>query len=150
MSTILVRTAAALCVLLIWKPALADESKTAMPNLVGTWTGEKTIYFLKGSRHSVDILNITEQEGAHFRGTRTWEHRSDDEPLGHAGDDHTHQASEPILGIVGFDNKTIHIVEHDDLGQLHARLADPDTMEVIYVEPGENAAVFRVIMKRKR
>ena len=38
--------------------------------------------------------------------------------------------------MIGFDNRTIYIVEHDDHGQLHAQLVDSDTMEVVYVEPG--------------
>ncbi|MCP4319644.1 MAG: hypothetical protein GY789_27605 [Hyphomicrobiales bacterium] len=144
----ILHTAAALIFLTIAAPVFgADES---IPNLVGTWTGEKTVYFLKGERHSIDVLKITEQSGAHFRGTRSWEHVTEGEPLGHAGDEHSHVASEPILGMIGFDNRTIYIVEHDDQGQLHAQLVDSDTMEVVYVEPGENAAVFRVEMTRKR
>ena len=99
----MIRTAAAFLFLMSAVPGFAQDT---VPDLVGTWMGEKTVYFFEGERHSVDILMITEQSGAHFRGTRSWEHISDDEPLGHAGDDHSHAASEPILGMIGFDNRT--------------------------------------------
>lgn len=139
-----------LCSLLACSVAAAEEGVKSIPDLVGTWTGEKKIYYQKGERQSTSELRIFEQDGAYFRGCRIWGHtETEKEPLGHAGGKHVRQALEPILGIIGFDFKTIYMVEHDDWAHLHARLVGPDTMEVVYVESGPNAAVFRVTLKRK-
>jgi hypothetical protein len=146
-----IRIAIILYSLLACSVAVAEEGVKSLPDLVGTWTGEKKVYYQQGERQSTSELRISEQDGAYFRGYRIWEHsETEKEPLGHAGGKHAHQASEPILGIIGFDFKTIHMVEHDDWAHLHAHLVTPDTMEVVYVESGPNAAIFRVILKRKR
>jgi len=129
----------------------AEAQDPAFPDLVGSWVGEKTVYFFDGTRHSVEELQITRQDGSHFSGTRSWHHpEADKDPLGHVGGEQIHRASEPILGIVDFDGETLHIVEHDDWAHIRARLVDADTMEVVYIESGPNAAVYRVTLKRER
>ncbi len=55
---------------------------------------------------------------------------------------------EPFIGVVGFENKSITIVEHDDMGTITGQLIDRDTMQLIYGEPGSNAMVFRLELKR--
>ena len=85
-------------------PALAQQHAPVIPNLVGSWNGEKTVYFFDGERHSVEELQITEQDGFHFSGTRSWHHPEEDQdPIGHVGGELVHRASEPILGIFDFD-----------------------------------------------
>jgi hypothetical protein len=96
------------------------------------------------------VMKITEQNGAHFKGVRLWEHDPKHEPTFDAGGKKTHKAEEPILGIIGFDGKTIYAVEHGDWGVFHWRLVDPDTIESIYVESGPNAAIGRAIFKRTK
>ena len=122
-----------------------------MPDLVGSWKGEKTVYYLEGERRSISELEITKQDGFHFSGTRSWQHTEEDKaPLGQVGGEHVRRASEPILGLVDFDGTTLHIVEHDDWGHFRGRLVDSDTIQLIYVESGPNAAVYRVTLKRER
>lgn len=128
---------------------LAAENVKPLPNLLGTWAGEKKIYYQKGETRSTTELRITEQDGAYFRGFHVWEQSQKKDPLGHVRGENVYQASEPIMGIIAYDSTTIYMVEHGDLGHLNARLAGPDTMEVVYMESGPNAAVFRIILHRK-
>lgn len=93
----LVGIGALLVLLLAWMPAFADDQTKAVPNLVGTWTGEKSIYFLKGEKRSVDVLEITEQSDAHFGGTRSWRHVPKSKPMGHVSGDHVSKTSDPFL-----------------------------------------------------
>ena len=131
--------------------ALHAEGNKPPPNLVGTWhCAELKAYFHKGSRLSTDGLRVTEQDGAYFRGVHFWEHPEKKEAVAHVGGKPVTKASEPIMGVIGFDGKTIYIVEHDDTGVFHCRLTDPDTIEVVYVEAGFAAAIGRYIWKRKK
>jgi hypothetical protein len=57
--------------------------------------------------------------------------------------------TEPFVGVIGFDGKSITIAEQDDTGVLHGKLVGKDTMLLIYEEPGANAMVFRLELKRK-
>jgi hypothetical protein len=139
--------AAILCSLLVWAPALAQDG--ALPNLVGTWRGERTTYFKEGQRQATEELRIMEQNGAYFRATKIWEHvEKDSEPMGHVGERGVHQASEPMLGVIDFDGETIHIVEHADWGQFHGRLVDRDTIEGVLMESGPHAVIYRVVLMR--
>lgn len=136
-----------LCSLLVWGPALAQEG--ALPNLVGTWKGERTTYFKEGQRQAAEELRITEQDGAYFRATKVWEHaEKNEQPLGHVGEP-VGQASEPMLGVIDFDRETIHMVEDEDWGQFRGRLVDQDTIEGILMESGPYAVIYRVVLKRE-
>lgn len=139
-----------LCLVLVYSPAIAAEGSKSMPNLVGTWTGKEKAHFHKATREAVRELRVTEQDGAYFRGFRSWEHTDKKEAHGDVGGKKVHKATEPIIGVIGFDGKTIYLVEHGDWGIVHARLVGPDTIEAIYVESGPAAAIFRTLYKRKR
>ncbi len=56
---------------------------------------------------------------------------------------------EPFIGVIGFDGKSITIVERDDMGTITGQLTDRDTMQLIYGESGSNAIVFRMELKRQ-
>lgn len=143
--------AVVLCSLLACSAAMAGDDREPMPNLVGTWICEELkAFFHKGSRQSTDGLRVTEQDGAYFRGIHFWEHPEKKDALAHVGGKPTTKATEPIVGVIGFDRKTIYIVEHGDWGVFHGRLVGPDTIEVVYVESGPAAAIGRYIWKRKR
>jgi hypothetical protein len=138
--------AAMLCSLLVWAPVLAQEGPP--PDLVGTWKGERTTYFQEGKRQATEELRITEQDGAYFRATKTWQHAEKDmEPLGHVGEP-IGRASEPMLGVIDFDGETIYMVEHGDWGQFRGRLVDRDTIQGVLMESGPHAVIYRVVLKR--
>ncbi|MEH6545423.1 MAG: hypothetical protein V7701_03275 [Sneathiella sp.] len=63
------------------------------------------------------------------------------------GIDHT--LSEPVLGVIDWDRKSIIWLDKDDETVRRARLINSRTMEMIAYEPGEHAVVNRMIMIRK-
>jgi len=66
-------------------------------------------------------LRVTEQDVADFLGVRSRRHEGLDVGFEVVGKPTT-EASEPVLGIVRFDNKTIYMVEHGDTGIMQWRI----------------------------
>ena len=141
-----------LCVLMTSSAAAAEEVGKSAPNLLGKWTAESKDMFVEGVRHFKGVLEITSQDGPLFSGTWSWK-ISDGSPVatsGASGIARVTKAEERIVGVVGFDGKTIHIAEKDDWGKHVGRLVGTDTMHVIYVESGPGASAGRRILKRER
>lgn len=115
-------------------PAL---SQTA-PSLIGTW---KSIHYTQSSRGitTIDVeLVIDEQVGGLFNGRVTWQLLK----IGERG-------VEDILGVIGWDNKTITIVNVNDTGYTHGYLVNNVTIEHIYFESGNNAVVSRGVWRKQ-
>jgi hypothetical protein len=108
------------------------------------------VYFHKGARLSMDGIRVTEQDGAYFRGIHFWEHAEKKEAIAHVGTKPAVKATEPIMGVIGFDGKTLYIVEQGDAGVFHGRLTGTNTIEVVYLESGHAAAIARFTWERKR
>lgn len=113
----------------------AQTVGTAVPQLKGTWEGEHRAHFRGATSASHMRITITEQDGEIFSGVYEW--------TGHG-----RQGQEKIIGVIGFDGRTISIVEEPDLGRIDAELVGPDKMRAVYVEVGEGAGVFRVELTR--
>jgi hypothetical protein len=124
----------------------AEDSK--FPDLKGTWVSEYPVYFHNGSGHAKQTLLITEQEGEGFRGVREWT-RKDFAP-GKEGAKAPKAETEkvPFAGVIDFDGKTLHIVDHGQTSHLKAKLISPDKMQVIFLMPGKPTVVFRATFER--
>ena len=59
------------------------------------------------------------------------------------------EATETVIGVIRDDGVTIHLTEHDDLGQHITRLIDKNTMKDVYVEPGAAATICFSTLVRK-
>ena len=106
-----------------------------LPNLVGTWTvkSEAALLTKGGSpgdwthhREALSTLNaelvITQQQGRVFYATFT-----------------SKLASENMAGVIGWDNKTLYLVDMD--GFTDATLVSPDKITCIYRHVGNKDAV---------
>lgn len=125
---------------------LTAFAESDIPDLKGEWvmTHEAVIQSNKAEmppeRHvdetegfiSIDfVITIDKQEGFKFSGTKS-----------------SKQRKETISGIIGFDNKSVYMV--DDDGVMHCRIVGPDKMEHIYLHAAEHRSVVgRGIMTRK-
>ena len=127
----------------------ADDA--AIPNLKGVWAGEYEAYFHAGMTKARVEIEITEQTGAGFKGSNSWQHHLGDKtkPLAVQKGKPATSDKEPIMGVVGFDGKTLYIIEQGDGGRIDAELVGPDTMRVIYSESGDNALVYRTQLTRQ-
>lgn len=78
------------------------------------------------------ILTIDKQDGFRFSGVKSSKKRK-----------------ETVSGVIGFDNKSVYMV--DDDGIMLCRIVGPDKMEQIYLHITEHRSVAnRAIMTRKR
>ncbi|MEE4378354.1 MAG: hypothetical protein V2J55_12720 [Candidatus Competibacteraceae bacterium] len=141
---VLTLTAALLITAIITVTAFAESE---IPDLKGEWvmTHEAVIQSnhaeMPPERHvdenegfiSVDfVITIDKQEGIKFSGIKS-----------------SKQREETISGIIGFDNRSVYMV--DDDGIMHCRIVGPDKMEQIYLHVAEHRSVVgRGIMTRKR
>ncbi|MEH6527731.1 MAG: hypothetical protein V7723_16810 [Sneathiella sp.] len=129
------------------------RAQSTTPDLMGTWisvTGEVAHWSgtLKHFGEQVGILKVEEQLGGVFRGHMVYQNeKSGPKFEGSDGIDHT--LSEPVLGVIDWDGKSVVWVDKDDETVHRARLVNSRTMEVIAYEPGEHAVVNRMIMIRK-
>jgi len=124
---------------------------TATPNILGVWNlvavdgifGDQVIAELPHTEIVIDM-----QQGAVFSGSLGYE-VAESEPAFHDGSDHTRMASEPFLGVIGWDGRTLTIAEREDTSMLTGELLNSETMSLIYVEPGEHAFAARMLLVRQ-
>ena len=128
---------------------LAADPSESFPNLIGKWIAENTVYLHTGQKTVRSVFDITEQNGPHFRGFHRWNDTHGGKAMATKKGKYISGDSEPIVGVIGFDGKSITIVEKDDLGTLRGKLIDTNTMQMISSEPGDNAMVVRMPLKRK-
>lgn len=128
---------------------LLAKSKQEYPDLNGNWVGEYKVYLRHGHKMAVAEFRIDQQDGPHFRGINAWRHVDSGKPMTMKKGQLITEDEEPFIGVIGFDGKSITIVEHDDMGTITGQLVDRDTMQLIYGEPGSNAMIFRLELKRQ-
>ncbi len=122
--------------------AVAQDT-TQLPDLKGRWVGTNEAIVQgtplhHGSGDNKPRLNTLEftltvegQDGRRFWGTVA-----------------SQRDREPILGVIGFDGKTL--VAQDTDGMIQGTLVDRDTMELIYHHTGSSIVVAAVRIKRQR
>ncbi len=109
--------------------------------LVGMWSGESNVVtakngFAKGQR----TITIKDQQGTEFTGENTWAANVMGKPV---------RATEKVIGTYDPATGCVYISEVDDTGMMVGRLLDKDTLEVVYMESGADAATFRAVLKRQ-
>ncbi|MEM7443524.1 MAG: hypothetical protein AAF414_09375 [Pseudomonadota bacterium] len=132
-------------------------AQSTVPNIVGHWdavAGSGAIYggelFDSPAGPSGTVfIEITGQTGYAFVGTYNWDTPSDEEPLTHDGTEHTHQASEDIVGVFRGDGASFVMAEHPDTGMMFGRMLDDHRLEVIVAESEEHAIVIREVYERR-
>lgn len=113
--------------------ALAQD-KAAIPNLVGTWSGENhTISNQKGLKTWKKTINITEQTDRRFRGFFEYSAGRKD-----------------FFGVIYPDNETVTWVADDSRGYNHGRLLGPDRLTACYVESGIDATAGCADLARQK
>ncbi len=106
-----------------------------VPDIIGNWVGtsvghDRVHGYLEYPGYDL-LMSITKQQGRVFNGTLTVRNRvtgTTDEPEG-------------FSGVFGPDRKTLFLSEYNsgfDIGQL----IDENTLEIIYLEGGDNAMAF--------
>ena len=111
--------------------ATADD---AIPNLVGTWSGEnRTISDKKGMRTWTKTIEITEQTDRRFRGHFTYS-----------------DGTKNFFGVVYPDNRTFTWVATDSKGYNHGVIHGPDKISACYVESWEEATAGCTELERKK
>lgn len=121
------------------------------PDLVGTWNvvrsgGAFGTEFVGTLPHAQMIVD--EQQGAVFVGVLEYE-LDDGQPDFHDGNQPVRMAKEPFTGVIGWDNRSLTIVERGDTSVWSGELLNGETMAVIYAEPGEHAFIARQILVRQ-
>ena len=89
-------------------------------------------------------VRVLEQDGALLKAEKSWE------SLGVAGNvagKAVKEATEPLVGVIDFDGKSVHLAEQDDNGLYAGRLTAADTLELVYIEAG-HATAYRVRLTR--
>lgn len=116
-----------------------------IPNLVGTWAVQSEgAYLSKGSEpgtwtHFQDGTNsitaefvVTKQQGRVFYGTFT-----------------SKRTTENVIGVIGWDSKSVYFVDHD--GFTDATIVNKDKMTCIYRHVGEkDSVVAAAVLTRKK
>ena len=121
-----------------------------LPDLLGNWVGTYKVYLDGGHKLAEAEFRIVEQDGPYFKGINAWRHIDKKQPMATKAGELISQDEERFVGVIGFNNTSASIAEQDDIGTLGGHLVNRDTMQLIYSEPGANAMVFRVELKRKR
>jgi hypothetical protein len=107
-------------------PAVPPVQATALPNLTGTWTGPMQGYDEREgfTDHPflTAVMTVSEQHGRVFSGFIVFRMNSTETKTGFAG-------------VVGRDNRTLTIAEHDG-GYCSGEVLAQDEIELIYMQDG--------------
>lgn len=129
------------CLLLATGPAKAAD----IPNLLGVWGSTDHEGITTGSRHFPHdtpgphfvsgqfTLTINRQEGRRFTGVKA-----------------SGKHEEKIMGVIGYDGTTVHILE--DEGQFTGHLLPDGSLELIYshdVGPSKGIGIARYVRQPK-
>ncbi len=132
-------------VCLVWLAGSLVRAGSEIPNLLGAWHGQcETGAVIRGDKPSPIThrdkefnvgeceLVLTKQKGRIVR-----------------GDYRSKRATEQIVGVIGFDNKTWYLVDED--GIAGGRILSPDKMDLIYLHAKTSDSVAgAVIFTRKK
>ena len=151
---ILIALLAALTMIVALSSAHGQDGSTPSgtpPDLTGTWEivrseGAFVTEFV-GTLPRAQII-IEEQRGAVFIGVIEYE-LADEQPDFHDGNAPVRMAKEPFTGLIGWDNRSLTMVERGDTSVWNGSLLNAETMAVVYFEPGEHAFIARQILVRK-
>jgi hypothetical protein len=125
-------------------PALAAD-----PDLTGTWNGTYKEMRWDGPAESALVLVVLEQDGPLFKAEKSWK-LAPGSTQGTVGGKLVSEATEPLVGVIGFDGRTVHLAEQGDAGTYTGALTGPDTLELIYIEAGDGASVYRTVLTRAK
>lgn len=144
------RLAAAALAACLWQaPALAQEAPETfpVPDLMGTWVGPYSVIRSNGFADGMLELRVVEQRGPLIKVEKAWKVAEGGAP-GDVGGELFTAADEPLVGVIGFDGREIHLAEQGDEGVYSGRLVDPDTIEFIYIESDGQATAYRARLTR--
>lgn len=119
-------------------PAVTPTATPALTNLTGIWTGTAVGHTeVDGFRETgMPRFNITEQKGYAFAGKK--EYTLADGKVRY----------ENMSGIISTGGE-VFIVDHDS-GVTSGEIKGPDTMELRFLDDGDNAKAFLIILNRQK
>ncbi len=116
---------------------------TGVLDLVGTWTGTSTghdrVDGFDGPSSWEFVLAVSDQRDRAFNGTIQFTNIADPDRNGIIG----------FSGVIGSDMKSLYISEYND-GLIIGQILDPDTLEFIYLETGEDASAAIDTFRREK
>lgn len=147
----MIRFAAALFFAVLSNPASAQD----VPDLVGTWvkTAGHIIYW-NGKinqfpeQYKTALIVIQEQTGPVFKATQI-SVADEDGHIGRHGADVLSKKGHPLLGSVGWDGRSITLVDIGDTTVQQCYLVDEGRMECTLSEAGEHALAGRFRLERE-
>jgi hypothetical protein len=128
-------------------PAGVSAQASSIPNLKGVWVGKVDIMLPDGITRQIHKFEFVEQEGAFLKGKHSWAIPAEN-LKSYVGDTATFRATEPLLGIVGYDG-TAEFVEQGDTTRFRMRLINPDALEFVAWEGGAHPLVGRGVLVRE-
>jgi hypothetical protein len=126
--------------------AIIGLSAADIPNLAGNWTGsfegyENGMGYVNANETGTFTMMISEQTGRLYAGNFSLNVSSNPKDL--------RMKTEGFSGIIALDNKTLYMAEYDsgyDIGTVISN----DTIELDYLEDGQNAGAFIEIFHRMK
>ncbi len=128
-------------------PRGASAQANSTPSLKGVWVGKADIMLPEGITHQLHKFEFVEQEGPYLKGRHSWAIPAEN-VKSYVGETATFRASEPLLGVVGYDG-TVEFVEQGDTTRFRMRLINPDALEFTAWEGGAHPLVGRGILVRE-
>ncbi len=127
----------------------AADAQTA-PDLIGTWRGEFSTNLSGRVARGLLTLTIKKQDGGTFTGSKEvdGEENGANPPLPESS--LISGSPERIIGVISPDGGNLQIAEVGNPRWYIARLVDPDTIELTYVENSATPIVYRMEIRRQR
>jgi hypothetical protein len=130
---------AALLIISLAVPLSAEEP----PSMIGVWRAVQPTGTGKGFTTIEIEFRFTEQKGPLFQGTYVWQLPESIDVQLNDGTKTGWSGEERVVGVIGWDNRSVTLVDDGDTGQFQGRLVNDNVMEYVYFEPGLHAAVSR-------
>ncbi|MEO6846868.1 MAG: hypothetical protein ABI443_05385 [Chthoniobacterales bacterium] len=127
-----------------------SHAGASTPNLVGTWTGVYDVSTPTSVNKSSVTIVVSAQQGANLSATRTW--KRIDGSKGVSNGKTVAGATEKLLGVIGFDGKSVTFVESgagpESNGVLTGKITGRNILQLIFAQPGAVARAGRLELRR--
>ncbi len=128
-------------------PASAQSNP---PDLVGDWVCDPSDMLIRDQWTTLTYtFTILEQRDALFKAEMHWSLPPDKDVTGNQLGTNSFSGTIKALGVIDWDNRGIEMVAFGDGHRHRGMLIDPDTIQFVHSEAGDDAWVSRSICRRQ-
>jgi hypothetical protein len=136
---------------------VTSQAQDSAPNMFGTWNMTNVTMLLWNGKirtfekdYESSTIEVRDQSGAAFTAFQTSHRKEGSEPARQGDKLLISGETTRLLGIVGYDNRTIMMSDYGDTTTYQCNLIEQDRMQCFILEAGDQAIAGRIEYERSK